>query len=58
MPASSKKQFRFMAAAAAGKVKSKGLSRKEARKFIHDSKGTYKDLPEAAAIKSRMKKGK
>lgn len=45
MPAKSQAQFRFMAAVASGKVKKSGLSAKEARKFLHESKGTYGKLP-------------
>lgn len=55
MPASIKKQWRFMGAVASGKVKKKGLSRKEARDFLHKSKGSYADLPAAAkALKKKM----
>ena len=48
MPAKSQAQFRFMAAVASGKVKKSGLSPKEARKFMHESKGTYGKLPAMA----------
>lgn len=55
MPASSKKQWRFMGAVASGKVRKKGLSRNEARDILHKSKGSYGDLPAAAqAIKKKM----
>lgn len=49
MPAKSKAQLRFMAAVASGKVKKKGLSRAEAKEFVHATKG--KKLPE------RVKRG-
>lgn len=45
MPAKSQGQFRYMAAVASGKIKKPGLSAKEARKFMHESKGTYGKLP-------------
>lgn len=45
MPAKSQAQFRYMAAVASGKIKKPGLSAKEARKFMHESKGTYGKLP-------------
>lgn len=45
MPAKSQAQFRYMGAVASGRIKSKGLSRDEARKFLHESKGSYGKLP-------------
>lgn len=45
MPAKSQAQFRYMGAVASGRIKSNGLSRSEARKFLHESKGTYGKLP-------------
>lgn len=50
MPAKSKKQFKFMAAVAAGRAKNKpeGLSQEQAKEFIHSNKGSksYENLPE------------
>ena len=48
MPAVSQRQFRFMAAVASGKIKKAGLTPDKARKFLHDSKGTYGKLPAMA----------
>lgn len=54
MPAKSQAQFRYMGAVASGRIKSKGLSREEARKFLHESKGTYGKLP--SKVKMKMDK--
>lgn len=55
MPPKSKKQARFMRAVASGKVKKKGLSKKEASEYV---KGyPTKGLPEKKKRK-RKKKGK
>lgn len=51
MPAKSQAQFRYMGAVASGRIKSKGLSREEARKFLHESKGTYGKLPGKVKMK-------
>lgn len=51
MPAKSQSQFRFMGAVASGRIKSKGLSRGEARKFLHESRGTYDKLPNKVNMK-------
>ena len=51
MPAKSQAQFRYMGAVASGRIKSKGLSREEARKFLHESKGTYGKLPSKVKMK-------
>jgi len=48
MPVSSKAQWRYMGAVASGKVKSKGLSPEEARKMLHESRGSYGKLPSMA----------
>lgn len=45
MPVKSQAQFRYMGAVASGRIKSKGLSRDEARKMLHESRGTYGKLP-------------
>ncbi|NCZ53038.1 MAG: hypothetical protein EBY81_03990 [Verrucomicrobia bacterium] len=57
MPAKSQAQFRYMAAVASGKIKKPGLSAKEARKFIHESKGTYGKLPAMAMNPDNPDKG-
>jgi hypothetical protein len=51
MPAKSQAQFRYMGAVASGRIKSKGLSRDEARKFLHESRGTYGKLPSKVKMK-------
>lgn len=51
MPARSQAQFRYMGAVASGRIKSKGLSRDEARKFLHESRGTYGKLPSKVKMK-------
>jgi hypothetical protein len=43
MPPKSKAQARFMGAVAGGKIKKKGLSRKEAREYLRGTK--IKSLP-------------
>lgn len=43
MPATSKKQFRFMAAVEHGGIKKKGLSRAKAKEFVQGV--NYKSLP-------------
>lgn len=50
MPVKSQAQWRYMGAVASGSIKSKGLSRYEARKMLHESRGTYGKLP-----RSKMK---
>jgi len=50
MPASSKKQFRFMEAVAHGGIKKKGLSRSQAKEYVAGQ--SYKSLP----AKARKKK--
>lgn len=54
MPAKSQAQFRYMGAVASGRIKSKGLSRDEARKFLHESKGAYGKLPSKVKMKENM----
>lgn len=51
MPARSQAQFRYMGAVASGRIKSKSLSRNEARKFLHESRGTYGKLPSKVKMK-------
>lgn len=51
MPAKSQAQMRYMGAVASGRIKSKGLSRNEARKFLHESKGMYDKLPSKVKMK-------
>ena len=51
MPAKSQAQFRYIGAVASGRIKSKGLSRDEARKFLHESRGTYGKLPSKVKMK-------
>lgn len=53
MPAKSQSQFRFMGAVASGRIKSNGLSRGEARKFLHESRGTYDKLPNKVKMKDK-----
>ena len=48
MPVTSQAQWRYMGAVASGKIKSKGLSPQEARKMLHESRGTYGKLPTMA----------
>lgn len=43
MPATSKRQFRFMAAVASGKIRRKGLTASKAREYV--TAGSYKGLP-------------
>lgn len=43
--------MRYMGAVASGRIKSSGLSRKEARKFLHESKGMYGKLPNKVNMK-------
>jgi hypothetical protein len=54
MPARSQSQFRYMGAVASGRVRSKNLSREDARKFLHESKGMYDKLP--GKVKMKMDK--
>jgi hypothetical protein len=60
MPPTSKAQARFMRAAAAGDVKSPGLSQAEAKEYV--SGHSTKNLPERAGKKMQrerqMRKGK
>lgn len=51
MPAKSQAQFRYMGAVASGRIKPKGLSREEARKFLGESRGTYGKLPNKVKMK-------
>lgn len=44
MPATSKKQFRFMAAVASGSIKKPGLSKSKASEFVKATP-SYKSLP-------------
>lgn len=54
MPAKSKAQLRYMAAVAAGRIKSPGLSKSEASDFVHSTKNAKK-LPERVKF-SKLKK--
>jgi hypothetical protein len=40
-----------MGAVASGRIKAGSLSREEARKFLHESKGTYGKLPDKVNMK-------
>lgn len=54
MPATSKKQYRFMKAVEGGYIKAPGLSKKEAKEYTRGQ--STKNLPEKA--KSSTKKGR
>jgi hypothetical protein len=53
MPATSKKQFRFMQAASHGSVKAPGLSKAEAAEYV--SGQSPKDLPESTPRKRGLR---
>lgn len=54
MPATSKRQFRFMKAVEGGYIKAPGLSREKAAEFTNGQ--SPKRLPESAKKKKRMHK--
>lgn len=56
MPAKSKQQFKFMKAVEGGYIKSKGLSKKEAKEFTKGQ--SPKGLPKKVKKSKSKKKGK
>lgn len=58
MPSVSKRQFKFMKAAASGAIKVPGLSKEEAEEFTSENVGnkSYKKLPESSKLKAARKR--